>query len=212
MSPTGCGWLVVIVTACSTAPRATSPPPPHVAPPPPSAAACPTCCDESVRVVDVDPASTLGFRPYGCTLRLGGRYAIGVALSNPPPATFDLLCLEGADKSLRILYQGAAVGTAPITDLADPFNTGGREHANTVSFSLGAPTNARYRFESGEVRFDRLPRARLAANAAARSDDGRGGYVELGVDLRFEGNRRFRAALRMCPSYEKFGPVSDPVR
>lgn len=212
MRPIGWGLLLVVATACSTAPRVKAPPPPRVPPPPPPAAACPTCCDEAVRVVEVDPDSTLDFRPDGCTLRLGGRYAIEVALLDPPPASFDLFCREGADQSLRIQYAGVPVGDDPITDLADPYHTGGREHVNTVSYSLGAPTNARYRFEAGEVRFDRRPRARLNANdAGAGSGDGRGGYVELGMDLRFEGNRRFRAALRICPSYERYGPVSDPV-
>src|SRR5215510_1916184 len=147
MRSIGWGRLLMVATACSTAPRVKSPPPPRVPPPPPSATSCPTCCDESVIVIEVDPASTLAFRPYNCSLHLGGRYAIEVALLDPPPATFDLFCREGADESLRIQYEGAPVGDDPITDLADPYHTGGHEHVNTVSYSLGAPTNARYRFE-----------------------------------------------------------------
>ncbi|MGE3544189.1 MAG: hypothetical protein AB7L28_09655, partial [Kofleriaceae bacterium] len=204
------GWGLALVAACasSNAPRVKAPPP---APPPPSNAACPTCCDESVQVVEVDPASTLGFIPYGCWLRLEGRYAMEQALAEPPPAIFDLLCREGADESLQILYQGAPVGDDPITDLADPYHTDRRENVNTVSYSVGAPTNARFRFEAGEIRFQRIPRARLDVNDAGAQRDARGGYVELGLDLRFEGDRRFRAALRICPTYADYGPVSDPI-
>lgn len=46
---------------------------------------------------------------------------------------------------------------------------------------------------------------------AASNRDDRGGYVEPGLDLRFEGKRRFRAALRISPSYEHNEPASDPV-
>jgi hypothetical protein len=178
--------------------------------PPPQAASCPTCCDESINVVEVDPASTLGFQPYACWLKLDGRYANTVAYANPPPAILDLFCREGADEALRIIYTGAPVGTSAITDLVDPYHTGGREPANTVSYSLGAPTNGRYRFDGGEIRFQRPPRAVIDASPAP--GDGRGAYVELGVDLRFEGDRRFRAALRICPTYARQGPVSDPIR
>jgi hypothetical protein len=178
-------------------------------------ASCPTCCDPAVLVVEVDSASTLDFRPSNCTLDLGGRYASEVAYPNPAPATFSLLCSEG-DEAMAIQYRGGGgggpVGTDPITDLVDPFHTGRRERVNTVNYMLGAPTNARYVFEAGELRFNRAPRARMKIydTAASSRNDG-GGYVELGLDLRFEGNRRFRASLRLCPRYEDQGPVSDPV-
>ena len=203
-------WLLAVVTSCSSsnAPRVRTPLPAVRTPPNES---CPTCCDESVHVVEVDPASTLGFAPSSCTLHLAGRYAIEVAYDAPPPAIFDLFCSEG-DEGLRIIYRGAPVGHDSITDLADPFHTGGRENVNTVNYSLGAPTNARYAFKAGEIQFQRLPRARLNMyDVPAPRDDGLGGYVELGLDLRFEGNRRFRAALRICPTYASTGPVSDPV-
>jgi hypothetical protein len=197
----------MLLAACSSV----SPPRVKSSPPPPPAASCPTCCDPSVHAVEIDPASTLGFQPSSCTLNLGGRYSIEIGLDKPPPGTFDLFCSEG-DEGLRIIYRGGPVGTGPISDLVDPFHTEGRESVNTVNYMVGAPTNARYGFEAGELRFYRLPRMRMTMyDTNASSSDDRGGYVELGLDLRFEGKRRFRAALRICPSYEHFGPASDPI-
>lgn len=204
-----CVLALAAVSACSSAaPRLKAAPPP-----PPESAPCKGCCSESIFLAEVDPASTLDFRPSHCTLRLAGWYAADALLPGPPHAVFFLFCQEhgGSEESLSITYDGPPVGDAPLTDLADPYHTGGREDVTPVSYVFGGPqAHARYRFDEGEVRFHRPPRSRLDA-ATAADDDGRGAYVELGIDLHFEGDRRFRAALRICPSYADYGPVSDPV-
>jgi hypothetical protein len=180
---------------------------PHVKAPAPSraeAAQCAGCCDDSVSVIEIDPASTLDFHPSRCTLQLAGWYALNYAVLDREVNIF-LFCQEpGRDeRSLAIRYHGAPVSDVPLEDLLDPFHTDGRENANTVSYAFPHPP-ARYRFERGVVTFDRPPRSKLETSHESR-------YAELGLDLHFEGNRRFRAALRICPSYERTGPVSDPV-
>jgi hypothetical protein len=174
--------------------------PPHV-----EAAHCAGCCAESVSVIEVDPSNTLDFHPSRCELRLAGWYALDHAILERRHVDLALFCQQpgGEERSLSILYHGPPVTDAPIDDLLDPFHTGGREGATTVSYAFPHPP-ARYRFERGVVRFDRPPKSRLES---AREDP----YVEIGLDLGFEGNRRFRAALRLCPQYEHTGPVSDPV-
>lgn len=192
----------VAVAACSSAPRVSA------APPPQPAAECASCCGDSIFVAEVDPASTLDFHPSHCRLDLAGWYAIDQALLDPRHVDIFLFCEQhgGSENSLAIRYNGAPVDDTPLTGLADPYHTGGREKVTTVSYAFGGPHNhGRYRFEAGEVRFHRPPRARL------EHDGSRGNHVELGVDLRFEGERRFRAALRICPTYADTGPVSDPV-
>jgi hypothetical protein len=160
----------------------------------------------------VDPQSTLEFRPSHCTLRLEGGYAILYAMPEARKhAGFFLYCREdgGGEESLSITYRGPALGDAPFTDLADPYHTGGRENVSTVNYAFGGPhAHARYRFERGELRFHRPPRALLDIGSDDTPDSA---HVELGVDLHFEGDRRFRAALRICPDYPRYGPVSDPV-
>jgi len=196
-----------LAVACASgareAPRPPAPPPP---PPPPSAEPC----ADPASAIDRDAASTLDFHPSRCTLRLSGWYALEMALPDASQVGWFLFCEEqsasGSETSLAIRYRGPPVDDAPLPDLADPYATGGRD-ATTVSFAFGAPrAPGRYRFEQGEIRFRRPPRALLGL---AAGDDT---VVEVALDLRFEGDRRFRAALRICPSYADMGPVSDPVR
>ncbi len=205
-----CALALVAISACSSVPRVKAAPP---SPPSPPSGSCNGCCSESIFLAEVDPASTLDFRPSHCTLHLGGWYANEELLPGPPRAVFFLFCQEhgSSEESLSITYRGPPVGDAPLTDLADPYHTGGRDDVTLVSYAFGGPqAHARYRFDEGEVRFHRPPRSLLDA-ATATDTDGHGDYVELGVDLRFEGDRRFRAALRICPSHADHRPVSDPV-
>jgi hypothetical protein len=168
---------------------------------------CAASWEESALAIEVEPTSTLNFRPSYCVLRLAGWYALRVALLDQPRVDVSLLCQQSSEgeRSLTIRYHGAPVSDAPLTDLVDPFHTGSREDATTVSYSFVSPRGlSRYPFERGEIRFYHPPRPRLETPPDDR-------YVEIGMDLHFEGNRRFRAALRICPSYERTGPVSDPV-
>lgn len=96
-----------------------------------------------------------------------------------------------------------------MRDLLDPLDTDGRENPNTLSFAFNGPDGiAHHRVLEGEVRFHRPPRSWLEAAADAR--DGRSAHMELGLDLRFEGDRRFRGALRICPRYQRWGPAPSP--
>jgi hypothetical protein len=175
---------------------------PRIAAPPPAAG---SPCDGLPAVVEVDPASTLDFRPTRCRLDLAGWYALRVAYGGAPVGALFLFCEAPGDdeESLAIRYVGSPVTGAPLTELVDPYTDG--DDLDTVSYAFGAPrAPARYRFEGGVVRFDRPPRPVLAVR------DGEA-HVELGLDLRFEGGRRWRAALRVCPTYAATGPVSDPI-
>ena len=199
--------LFVAVAACSSAPRAKAPPGPPPPPPPPTQ--CSDCCAKPLFAAEVDPASTLDFHPYNCTLRLEGWYAMEIALAGPRNVSWSLICQEQGthERALAIRYSGEPVDDAPITDLADPYHTSGREGVTTVSFDVYGPHAPPHRrFEAGEVRFRRPPRALLE-----REDVG-SRHVEVDLDLRFEGDLRLRAALRICPDYPHYGPVSDPVR
>lgn len=209
------GVFVLTVTACSGPPHVRAPLPdraPHVRaslPEPPEAARCTDCCDDSVFAIELAPESTLDFRPSRCELHLAGWYALRMALSDRRQVDISLSCREVRDgeRFLTIRYHGAPVGEASLTDLADPLHTGGREGVTLVNHAVEGPLGlVHHRFERGEIRFDRPPRGRLEAEPSPH-----GKYVEIGLDLHFEGNRRFRAALRLCPTYAPTGPVSDPV-
>ncbi len=193
-----CVLALVLTAACSALPRVQAPAPP--------ASEGERFCSESVFVAEVDPASTLDFRPTECRLDLAGWYAARVGLSGAPQVAIGLFCREraGSEESISLLYRGAPVDGVPLTDLLDPFHTEGRENASTLSYAFDGPNGiAHLRFLGGEVRFHRAPRPWLEAEA----EGGGGAYVELGLDLRFEGDRRFRAALRICPSYAPWGPA-----
>jgi hypothetical protein len=60
-------------------------------------------------------------------------------LPDPPRAGFFLLCQEygGSGEVLSITHDGPPVGDAPLTDLADPYHSGGREDVTTVSCVFG---------------------------------------------------------------------------
>lgn len=196
--------MLATASACTGPPRVLTPLPPD-----PDPAHRATRCDESVFAVDLDPATTLDFRPAHCRLDLGGWYAVREALLDRPQVDLSLFCQDPRpdERALSIRYHGAPVGEGPITDLWDPFHTGDREGASTVNYSFVSPRGLdRHRFERGELWFHRPPRPRREVDPSAH-----GSYVEIGLDLRFEGDRRFRAALRICPTYARTGPVSDPV-
>jgi hypothetical protein len=205
-------WVLMI--GCSAVPRVQAPPPmaivsdpARVQAPPPSAGAGPALCDDSIFVAEVDPASTLDFHPTECRLELAGWYAARVGLDGPPRASVFLFCSEreGSEESITLRYNGPPI-EGSLTELFDPFHTDGRDNANLMSYAYDGPNGmARYRFLGGEVRFHRPIRPWMEATSEAR--EGRSSYVEVGLDLRFEGDRRWRAAMRICPDYGAWGPA-----
>ena len=153
--------------------------------------------------IERDPASTLDFSPPGCSLRLEGRYAMEQALPNPPLAAFVLTCQQAGDPArvLVIRYQGPEVSAAPIADLVDSTVASGA--VGTVTYALEGSRAGRLRFRAGELRFRAPPRALLDPASDA-------GPIEVDLELHFEGEKHFRASLRMCPTYEDQRAVSDP--